>query len=145
MKLLIVTGTPGTGKTTLAKKLARKHRYAYVDVHALILANKLHESYDKKLKTKIIDTKKLSSFLLKHVGALDVPGAVIDSHLSHYLPSQKVDTCYVTTCSLKKLRQRLKKRGYSEQKIRDNLEAEAFQTCLIEAQEQGHTVVVKAT
>lgn len=145
MNILIVTGTPGSGKTTLAKKLAKKHNYAYIDVNALITSHKLHEKYDKKLKTKIVDTKKLSKFLMYHVKSLRTTGAVIDSHLSHYLPSSFVDTCYVATCPLSKLKQRLKKRGYSLEKIRENLEAEAFQTCLIEAQEFGHNVVVKNT
>lgn len=145
MKVIAVTGTPGTGKTTLAKKLAKKHKYAYINVNSIISTHKLHEQYDKKLKTKIIDQKRLSKFLMKYAKSLKKRGVVIDSHLSHYLPASFVDTCYVTTCSLPKLKQRLKKRGYSAQKIRDNLEAEAFQTCLTEAQDAGHTIVVKNT
>jgi len=145
MKVLIVTGTPGTGKTTFAKQLAQKKHYQYVDVNALISKHHLHDGYDKKLKTKLIDTKKLSIFLSTYVTSLKAKGVVIDSHLSHYLPASFVDACYVTVCSLPVLKQRLKKRRYSTQKIKANLEAEAFQTCFIEAQDAGHKIVVKHT
>ncbi len=145
MKIIIVTGTPGTGKTMLAKKHAKKHGYMYIDVNALITRNKLHERYDKKLKTKIIDTEKMAKFLISHIKKLSGKGVVVDSHLSQHLPASLVDECFVTTCELKMLRKRLKKRGYSAQKIKDNLEAEAFQSCLVEAQEAGHDIIIKDT
>ena len=145
MKVIIVTGTPGTGKTTFAKRIAKKPGYEYIDVNKLISTHKLHQGYDPKLKTKIIDTVKLARFLVSYAKKTKAKGVVIDSHLSHYLPSAFVDECYVTTCNLKELRQRLKKRGYSARKIRDNLEAEAFQTCLTEAQEAGHETLAICT
>ena len=53
-----------------------------------------------------------------------------------------VDLCIVLTCSnLKELEKRLKKRKYSKAKIRENLDAEIFQTCLMGAKEGGHKVV----
>ncbi|HIH91337.1 TPA: AAA family ATPase [Candidatus Woesearchaeota archaeon] len=143
--IIAITGTPGTGKTTLAKKLVRRHGYRYMDVNALITRHRLYERYDRKLKTKIIDPKKLVRFLIPYTKSLKAKGVVIDSHLSHYLPPSLVDRCYVTTCGLTVLKQRLKKRGYSTQKIRDNLEAEVFQACLTEAQEFGHRVIVRDT
>ena len=36
MKTVVVTGTPGTGKTTIAKKLANKLNFYYVDVNQII-------------------------------------------------------------------------------------------------------------
>ena len=56
---MVVSGTPGTGKTTLAKSLAKKLKYSYIDVNEIIKENKLEEGFDKKRKSKIIDTKKL--------------------------------------------------------------------------------------
>ena len=112
--IIIVTGTPGTGKTTHAKALAKRERYTYVDVNEVIKKN------NKKIN-----------------------GIIIDSHLSHYLAPELVDRCMVMRCSdLKKLRKRLKKRGYSLQKIKENLEAELMETCLQEAMEKGHRVEI---
>lgn len=67
MKTIIVSGTPGTGKTALSKKLAKKLNYHYLDVNRLILKHKLSEGYDKKRKTKIVDVKKLNSALIKEI------------------------------------------------------------------------------
>jgi len=67
---------------------------------------------------------------------------IIDSHITHLLPKKRVDLCIILTCSnLKKLEGRLKERMYSKKKIRENLDAEIFQICLMEAQENGHKVI----
>lgn len=149
MEVIIVTGTPGTGKTTFAKNLAQQMDYAYVDVNRLIIANKLHERYDRSQKTRVVDVKRLMKFLGQHIKKYDeegkTKGLVIDSHLAHHLPKSLVDKCYVTTCDLPVLKERLQKRKYGKQKIRDNLDAEIFDTCMTEAQEAGHKVEVADT
>ena len=67
---------------------------------------------------------------------------MIDSHLSHFLPSKYVDKCYVTKCNLKELEKRLKKRKYSKKKIRENLDAEIFDVCFEEAKENKHDIEI---
>jgi len=138
--IIIITGTPGTGKTRLAKKLAKQKNYEYVDVNKLIDEKNISEGYDKKRKSKIIDIKKLNKELIKIIKK--DKNLVIDSHLSHYLPAKSVDICIVTKCGLKTLEKRLKKRRYSKEKIRENLDAEIFDTCRVEAEELEHKVKV---
>ena len=70
MKVIIVTGTPGTGKTTLSKKLAKKLDFSYLDVNETIKKYKLSEGYDKKRKTKIVDVKKLNRALIKEISII---------------------------------------------------------------------------
>jgi adenylate kinase len=146
MKVICVTGTPGTGKTTLAKKLAKLKTYEYIDVNKVIESSGLKESYDKKKKCSVIDVKKLNKVLIKLIKSFKGKGIVIDSHLSHYLSSKYVDLCVVTKCSnLKKLESRLKKRGYIKSKIRENLDCEIFDVCLNEAHELKHKIKVVDT
>lgn len=143
-KIIIVTGTPGTGKTTVAKKLAKKYHGRYVDVNAVIRKQHLNEGYDLKRKTRIIDTNKLNKVLIGIIkGAKkNKEILVIDSHLSHYLPAKYVDKCIATKTGLKRLRQRLLRRGYHKEKVQENLECEIFDICLMEAKEAGHKVEV---
>ena len=118
--ITIVTGTPGTGKTTIAKKIAKKTKAVYIDVNAIIKKHKLSDNYDSKRKAKIVDTKKLNTVLINIIKTAKTP-LIIDSHLSHYVPSKYVTCCIVTKTSLNKLRDRLKKRQYINAKIEENM------------------------
>ena len=143
MKVIIITGTPGTGKSTYGKKLAKEKGYRYFDINALVKEKKLHEGYDRSKRSYDIDIKKLKSFLLHIIQeekGKKSKGIVLDSHLSHYLPPAHVDLCIVMKCDLKKLKKRLEKRGYLKSKVRENLDCEIFDVCLNEAKEKGHKI-----
>ncbi|MBI2659745.1 adenylate kinase family protein [Candidatus Woesearchaeota archaeon] len=146
MKVICVTGIPATGKTTIAKKLAEKYHFQNFDVSRAVAKYRLAEGYDKKRKTKVIDTKKLNKFLINHISQLKadkkIRGIIIDSHLSHYLPKKYVNLVVVTKCDIKELNKRLKKRRYSQDKIKENLQAEIFNICCNEAFEGKHKIIV---
>jgi len=72
-------------------------------------------------------------------------GIIIDSHLSHYLPNKYVDLCIVLKCDLRQLKNRLKEKKYSKEKIRENLNAEIFDVCLNEAKEFKHKLIIVDT
>lgn len=151
MKTFIVTGSVATGKTTLAKALSNKLKYKYLDVKKIINKYKISKSFDKKRKTKIIDTKILNKYLIKEINNFKKlkinknRGIIIDSHLSHFLPNKYVDLCIVTKCNLKTLEKRLKKRKYNKEKVRENLDSEIFDICFNESLENKHKVKVLDT
>ena len=144
IEVIIVTGSVCSGKTTIAKKLAKKNKSEYVDVNKIIDEHNLSDSYDKKRKCKVIDVEKLNKVLIKIIKN-SKNNLVIDSHMSHFLPSKYVDLCIVTKCSIIKLRNRLKKRGYSKAKIEENVDVELFDVCLNEAREIGHKIKIIKT
>jgi len=140
-KIIFITGTPGTGKSALGKKLSRSLTFNYVDVNELIRANKWHEGYDHSKRTYIVDEKKASqklSLLLRK----NPENTVIDTHLTGMIDPKYVDVCIITSCDLKKLSQRLTKRGYSKKKIRDNIDAEIFEVCRIEAMKRFRKTIM---
>jgi len=145
MKKIIVTGTPGTGKTFVARRISKKLNYTYVDVNKIIKEKNLGERYDRKRRCYEVDVNKLNRELIKIIKEeknKKTKGIVIDSHLSHYLPKRYVDLCIVTKCDLKTLKKRLERRKYPKAKIRENLDAEIFDVCLNEAKEIGHKIKI---
>ncbi|MBN2567236.1 adenylate kinase family protein [Candidatus Woesearchaeota archaeon] len=138
--IIVVTGSPGTGKSYVAKRIAERYGYQYLDVNDLISRHKLSSGYDRKRRCRIIDVERLNRHLIREIGRH--PNIVIDSHLSHYLPRNYVHLCLVTKCGLKELERRLARRGYPPSKVRENLDAEIFDTCYAEAQELGHHIMV---
>jgi len=140
MKVIIVSGSVGTGKTVIAKKLAKKYKAKYININDIIKEYKLSEGYDRKRKTKIIDIKKLNKVLIKTIKD-SKENLVIDGHLSHYLPKKYVDVCYITKCDLKTLKKRLQKRKYHKSKIEENIQAEIFNICHQEAKHHKIKVI----
>lgn len=137
--IIAVTGTPGTGKTFISKKISLLMKGTYIDLNKLAIKAGLRSGKDAKRGSIMIN----ENGLYKALKPLSGPGKVLiaDSHLSHYLPSSKVSLCIVARCPLKTLQRRLKSRGYSTRKIAENLEAEAMGICLSEAQENGHKIL----
>ena len=95
----------------------------------------------KLRKKKPIKKKGINSVLIV-AKQNKIKGLVIDSHLAHYLPRKYVDLVIVTKNTLKKLKQRLAKRKYPKLKIKENMEAEIFDTSLTESQELKHKIKV---
>ena len=143
-KVICVSGSVCSGKTSVAKRLARKLKARYINVNEVIKKNKLSEGYDRKKKCKVVDVKKLNKILEKMIKE-SKESLVIDSHMSHFLNPKLVDYVVITKTSLKKLKNRLKKRGYNKSKIEENLEVEIMDICLNEARELGHKVKIVET
>ena len=141
--IIIVSGNPATGKTTIAKKLTEKKNLKYIDVNKLIKENRLYSYYNKKDESYVVDVKKLNKFLISLIKK--EKSIVLDSHLTHYLPRKYVDECIITKCNLKELKKRLEKRKYPREKIKNNLECEIMNVCYNEAVENGHNVKVVDT
>jgi len=142
-KLIVITGSPGVGKSTLAKILVKKLEFDRLDLHHHY--QRISSGYNRSKQSYDIDYKKFEKLVKEKLDQAK-KGLVIDSHISHLLPKKLVDLCIVLTCSdLKKLEKRLKARKYSKKKIRENLDAEIFQICLMEAKEQRHRILVYDT
>ena len=62
-KIIAVTGTPGTGKTTIAGKLAKKINGEIINLTQIINENKLYTGIDKSRDTKIVDVAELKKFV----------------------------------------------------------------------------------
>jgi len=141
-KIIAITGSVGTGKTTLAKKLAKLLKAKHIEISKFVKEKKIYSYYDSKRKTYVVNVRKLNNALLKEIKNSKEKIVIVDGHLSHYLPKKYVKLCIVCKALLKVIKERLEKRKYSKQKIRENLDAEIFDVCLVEAEEKGHKILV---
>jgi len=123
---IALTGTPGTGKTTVAKLLP----YRVVDINALIRDEGLDLGTDPERGCIIADVDALKQKLDELVNEV-ADTVVLEGHFSHQFAPEAV----VLRTSPHVLRERLRKRDYSEKKIMENLEAEALDVILVEAVE----------
>ncbi len=128
---IAITGTPGTGKTSVAKELAEILSYAYVDLNKLVEERGLVTGFDWERNSKIVDTEKMKGLVLPD-------NCVVDGHLSHFL---NVDVVVVLRTNPEVLKERLKKKGWNEKKVQENVEAEILGVCAYEAYESGKKVL----
>jgi adenylate kinase len=114
-----ITGTPGTGKSSLAEELRRRG-------HRVISCITTLEPYilerDEERDTYVVDEERWAEEFIPVEG-------FAEGHLAHYLPC---DFIIVLRCRPDVLEMRLRTRGYSEAKIRENVEAEALDLILQE-------------
>lgn len=123
--LIGLTGTPGVGKSTVADELARRdHRIIRVvdTIQPYIL------EFDEERDARVVDIDRWSEEFPRTDG-------IVEGHLAHFLP---VSLVIVLRCHPDIIRTRLAERGYHEEKIEENAEAELLDVILIEAVE-NHT------
>jgi len=114
-----ITGTPGTGKTSLAGELAR---YGNPVLHLSDTVSGYVIEKDEERDTSIIDEERWAAEFIPYEG-------FVEGHLAHLLPCDRI---VVLRCRPDILMERLKTRGYGGEKIRENALAEALDVILIE-------------
>lgn len=131
-KILLISGTPGTGKTTLAKIVCKKQDFKYINLTTLVVKERLYEKTDEIRKTKIVDENKVKAFLKNIVEKSDRK-IVLDSHIADIVPSNILMKAIILRSDPDVLVERLKQRGWVWEKILENVQAEILDVCLIEA------------
>ena len=123
-----VVGTPGTGKSHFARRLATASpSAAIIEVNEIARARRLFTGTDR-YGTKTVDMKRLGAAVraeLRKKRALGAGTVLVVGHLVPY-SGLRFDLAVVTRCRLGVLLRRLKSRGYPKGKISDNMLCEAM-------------------
>ena len=120
---IALTGTPGTGKTTVARLLP----YRVIDINALVRGG-LNFGPDPERGCLEADMDGLADRLAE-METEEI--SILEGHFSHHFARWSI----VLRLSPQELEPRLKGRSYSPEKIRENLEAEALDVILVESVE----------
>ena len=122
---LALTGTPGTGKTAVASRLADDPSFDLPVVHLndAIREHDLAAERDAERDSLVADLDAVREWLGDREG-------VVDSHLAHLLDADRV---VVLRCRPADLEERLRDRGESAETARENAESEALDLILAEA------------
>ncbi len=129
MVLYALSGTPGTGKTSVSKEL-RSRGYDVIDGKEFISEHGLRGSYDESRDTYEVDLELLNDALEMFRSSEGIH--ILDSHLSHFMDCRGA---VILRCHPDVLADRLRARGYSEDKVRENVQAEILDEITFEAAE----------
>lgn len=127
-----VTGTPGTGKTSATERLDR----SIIHLNDVIRELDLYTERDEERDSLVADLERIGEWLTEQESGTGAV-TVIESHLAHHFDADRV---VVLRCRPDELERRLKERGESEAKARENREAEALDLILAEAVERRDAV-----
>ena len=133
-RVILITGTPCTGKTTLAKQLTTKLDALYINLTDYAKTHRLTLGEDRERKTTIIDEEKMRQKLTQTINTTDKTNIIIDGHYaSAVTPTNLVTNVFVLRRNPKELKQFMEKCGFEGAKLWENLSAEILDICLIEA------------
>lgn len=132
-KVIIITGTPGVGKTTISEILATRIGAKMISIGHIVEEERLFIGIDKKREIPIADIDKIKERLIKII-SLTEELIIVEGHYSIYvIPQENVQRAFVLRKNPENLNTILRDRGYKEQKIRENLAAEILDVCLYDA------------
>ncbi|XP_037083697.1 adenylate kinase isoenzyme 6-like [Pollicipes pollicipes] len=129
---ILVTGTPGVGKSTTCQQLADASGLNWLNVGDIAEQNDCLDEFDERYGCRILNEDKVLDELEPRVAG---GGAIVEYHGCDFFPERWFDIVFVLRTDNKLLYDRLAKRGYSGKKLEDNVQCEIFQTLLDEARD----------
>ncbi len=140
--ILGISGTPGVGKTSIGLAVAKALNAFFVELSPLAIEKKLYTEFDEERQSYVIDEEAVR----KEIERLhNIHGdLVVAGHYVEILGSDLVELVVVLRLNPLLLIDRLRKRGWSDRKIAENVEAELLSVCTLNAVEElGEDKVVE--
>lgn len=132
MSVILVGGSPGTGKTKVAKVLGSKLTVEVISLGQLADDSGCITAEDKARNTGIINEDCLVDALFELTEDKS-KRLVIEGHYIDLVPSSSVQWVFILRTHPETLRKRLSERDYSDEKVTENVEAEVIGVCQLDA------------
>ncbi len=129
-RLIVVTGTPGVGKTVLAKDLALRLDFQFVDIGEMAKQGQMFRGYDRARMSHLVDERRVRSALKQ---TLRSDGVLASHFVGGLLAEVPHGQAVVLRLDPVVLWNRLRSRGWSRRKAWENVEAELLDVCYCDA------------
>ncbi|KAG5970553.1 hypothetical protein E4U55_001613 [Claviceps digitariae] len=129
---IIVTGTPGVGKTTHCETLSQRTGLRHVSVNQVVKDKECHEGWSDEFQSFIVDEDKLLDSIEEDI---KTGGCIIDWHACDLFPRSWIDLVVVLRVDSATL-------NYAEAKLQENLDSEIMEVLLQEAREAFNEEIV---
>jgi adenylate kinase len=126
--MILLTGTPGTGKTAVASILGERLGWQVVHLNDLVGEEMV---LGVEGDSRVVDLDLLGEAAM---GRISDETCILEGHLSHLLGLEGIVVVLRTDPA--ELKGRLERKGFGPEKVRENLESEALDVCLVESMER---------
>ncbi|MCS7115110.1 MAG: adenylate kinase family protein [Candidatus Bathyarchaeota archaeon] len=133
-RVVLVTGTPCVGKSSVACLLAEKFNALYINLTELALRENLVLGRDEKRDTMVVDEDRMKRIISKIVESCAEQTVIVDGHYAaNVVPKKFATHVFVLRRDPVELRRFMEKAGFTGNKLWENLAAEILDVCLVEA------------
>jgi len=133
-RVILVTGTPCVGKTSVACLLASKLDAFYVNLTELVLHENLVLGKDEERGSIIVDENRMRRKIREIVEDCDKSEVIVDGHYAVSVVPEKLTThVFVLRRDPVELRKFMEQCSFSRRKLWENLASEILDVCLCEA------------
>lgn len=132
-RVILITGTPGVGKTTVSRLFASKMDAVYINLAELVKREKLISGVDKARGTLIADTDKVWKRVQEIIKSSECD-VIVDGHYAiDVVAAEAVYIVFVLRRDPSELKNIMETRGFRGSKLWENLAAEILDVCLWDA------------
>ena len=112
--IIALTGTPGTGKTSVAEVLKSKG-FIIIDLNKIACEKDFLIGKDEKRNSNIVDIKKFEKYINDTYNIKET--VIVEGHLSHLLKS--AEKIILLRSHPETLKKNLSKKGWNQEKIKE--------------------------
>jgi adenylate kinase len=133
-RVVLLTGTPCVGKSSVARLLCVKLDAFYVNLTELAIRENLVSGKDLERNSIIVDERRMARKISEIIEKCDKEDVIVDGHYAvNVVPKNFVSYVFVLRRDPVELKGFMEKAGFSGLKLWENLASEILDVCLVDA------------